>query len=92
VYNITQEETLMNQKNIYGDGIKLDNGRFVRLSKLPLDEVITIRGKQIKVADIPLVAARLKCGCLIRGIAVQLKDIIFCDEHHLESVVVEVIK
>lgn len=82
----------MSSKNVYGDGIKLDNGRFVRLSKLPADEVITIRGKQIKVADIPLVAARLKCGCMIRGIAVELRDVIFCDEHHVESFVVEVIK
>jgi hypothetical protein len=82
----------MSNENVYGDGIKLDNGRFVRLSKLPLDEVITLRGRKIKVADIPLVAARLKCSCLIRGIAVELRDVIFCDEHHVESFVIEVIK
>jgi hypothetical protein len=78
-------------ENIYGDSITLDNGKTVRLSKLPLDAVITIRGRKIKVADIPLVAAKLKCGCLIRAIAVQKRDVIFCDEHHVESFVVEVI-
>lgn len=79
------------KQNIYGDGIKLDNGKYVRLSKLPLDSVIEIKGRKIKVADIPLVAAKLKCGCLIRAIAVQKRDVIFCDEHHIESFVVEVI-
>lgn len=78
-------------RKVYGDTIKLDNGKVVRLSQLDHEDVIQIRGKEIRVADIPLVAAQLKCGCLIRAIAVQKRDIIFCDKHHQESFVVEVV-
>jgi hypothetical protein len=79
-------------EEIYGDSIKLDNGKTVRISKLPANSTITFKGIKIKVADIPLVAARLKCGCVMRAIAVEPKDVIFCDTHKLNSFVVEVIK
>jgi hypothetical protein len=79
-------------ENVYGDGIKLDNGKFVRISELPLDSYIVFKGIKIKVADIPLVAVRLKCGCMIRAIAVQIDDLIFCEKHKMNSFVVEVVK
>ena len=81
----------MNEK-IYGDNIKLDNGKTVRISELLPDSTIVFKGITIKVADIPLVAARLKCGCVMRAIAVQINDVIFCEKHKLNSFVVEVVK
>lgn len=75
----------------YPDEITLDSGKVVRISKLPNEYVLKIQGHKIKVADIPMVAARLNCGCLIRGIALAKRDIFFCDLHHQDTFVAEIL-
>lgn len=85
-----QEVKEMTEKK-YPDEIKIDSGKTVRVSTLPENYILKIHGRKIKVSDIPLVAARLKCGCYIRGIALARRDIYFCDLHHTDSYVVQII-
>jgi len=82
-----------NKKTIatYPDEITLDNGRKVRLGSLSSSDVITVQGHRIRVADIPLVVVNLKCGCMSKGIALTLNDIVFCEKHQDTSSVVEVL-
>jgi hypothetical protein len=75
----------------FPDSITLDNGKTVRVSQLPDNAEVTILGRKIKASAIPLVAANLKCGCYIRGIALHPKDVIFCETHKVESFVVGII-
>lgn len=77
--------------NKYPDSVTLDSGKTVRVSTMHPDATLTIHGRKIKVSDIPLVVARLKCGCVIRGIAIAKRDIVFCENHHDESYVTEVL-
>lgn len=75
----------------FPDSVTLDNGKTVRVSQLPSDAEVTIMGRTIKASDIPLVAATLKCGCYLRGIALTVKDVIFCETHQKDSFVAEII-
>lgn len=75
----------------YPDELTLDSGKVVRVTTLPADFILKIHGRKIKVADIPMVAARLNCGCLIRGIALAKRDIFFCDLHHMDTSVAEIL-
>lgn len=75
----------------YPDEITLDSGKTVRVTNLPANFILKIHGRKIKVADIPMVAARLNCGCLIRGIAIAKRDIFFCDLHHMDTFVAEIL-
>jgi hypothetical protein len=72
----------------YPDEIEIEGGRMVRLSQLNKDKMINVRGHSIRVGDIPLTAVELNCGHVVRGIALQEKDILFCEEHQQNSVVV----
>jgi len=78
-------------KNKFPDSITLDDGKTVRLSQLDPKKEIKIMGRTVKVEDIPLVAAALKCGCYMRGIALKEKDIIFCEKHQTDTTVSGVI-
>lgn len=77
--------------NKYPDSITLDSGKTVRVSTMNPNATLKIHGRTIRVADIPLVAVRLKCGCVVRGIAIAKRDIVFCENHHDESYVTEVL-
>lgn len=81
------------EKNIprHPDEITLDSGRIVRISNLDANAVIQIHGRNILVADIPLVVVNLKCGCMTKGIALTLNDIVFCEKHQDVSSVAEVL-
>lgn len=78
-------------ENRFPDSITVDSGKTVRVSTMNPNVVLKIHGRSVKVADIPLVAARLKCSCVIRGIAITKRDIVFCENHHEESYVTEVL-
>jgi hypothetical protein len=81
----------MKEPRRFHDSVTLDNGKTVRISALPEEAEIKIMGRTIKVSDIPLVAASLKCGCYIRGIALKQRDVIFCETHQKDSFVAEII-
>lgn len=60
---------------IYVDG----STRPVRVTYLDPDEVLSIRGRTIRVGDIPLSLYTLECGHKGKGIAVQVGNTVFCD-------------
>jgi len=66
------------------DTIHLDNGRTIKVATANPDLRVRIHGRNIRVGDIPLTAAKLGCGHIIRGIAFQQNDLIFCNEHGTE--------
>ena len=37
-------------------------------------------GKRIRLSDLPLVVAQLRCGHMVRTHGITVRDIIFCDE------------
>lgn len=71
----------MPQTTIYPDTIKTDDGRVIRVSTADPKQRIRIHGRNLRVGDIPLTAATLACGHIIRGIAFQKNDLVYCDEH-----------
>jgi hypothetical protein len=77
----------------YPDSITTDNGKTIRLSQLKKNNKVRIHGHNIKVGDIPLTAAQLNCGHVVRGIALQLNDVVFCDkdEHREDTYVSQII-
>jgi hypothetical protein len=72
----------------YPDELTVDGGRNVRISQLSPNAIVKIHNHAIRVGDIPLTAAELKCGHVVRGVALQDKDIIFCEEDQANSFVV----
>ena len=75
----------------YPDEITTDSGKTVRVTTLNPEYKLKIHGRTIRVADIPMVAARLNCGCHVRGIALVKRDIFFCDLHHVDTYVAEIL-
>ena len=77
----------------YPDAIHTDSGQTVRVATANPNQKVRIHGHNIRVGDIPLTAAKLGCGHIIRGIAFQKNDLVFCEEHGqtpLQTVVEEV--
>lgn len=74
----------------YSDSITTENRGDVRLSELRPDEKLKIYGKWIKVSDIPMTAATLSCTHPVRGIALQLNDVVFCETCHDNSFVADI--
>ena len=68
----------------YPDSIETSDGRMVRVSNLRPNQTIKIgKGRvAIKVKDIPMTAALLSCGDIVRGIAFTKGDVVFCEKHH----------
>ncbi len=75
----------------YPDELTVNGGRVVRLSKISDDTILKIGKHKIRAGDIPTVAARLSCGDTIRGIAFQQGNVVFCEKHHDNVFVAEVI-
>ena len=78
----------------YPDSLRTASGRLVRTSRMNPDTQITLPGAghhQIRVRDIPMNAATLKCGRSIRGIMLRKGDLVFCEVHEKLERVAEVI-
>lgn len=73
------------------DTIVDDNGVAYRITEASPNKIITVRGRHIRVADIPLVAVVLTCGHPVRGIALSVKDVVFCDHCQKTAFVKEVV-
>lgn len=72
----------------YSDSIHTKNLGLIRLTEVDPETELFIGNHWVIAGDIPLNAGLLKCGHHIRGIALQEKDIIFCETCHEESYVV----
>lgn len=79
-----------NSRQMYSDSVHTRNKGLVRLSELDPDEKLLIGDRWVTVGDIPLTAAFLSCGHPIRGIALQEKDVIFCESCHQDVFVASV--
>lgn len=77
----------------YPDTLETSDGKFVRLSQLAPEKTLYIGKKRVavKVKDIPLTAALLTCGHIVRGIAFSQGNVIFCEEHSDEEIVEEIL-
>ena len=77
----------------YPDSIETSEGKIVRLSELNPEKIIHIGHTRtpIKVKDVPLTAVLLSCGDMVRGIAFSPGDLIFCEKHHDEIIVEEIL-
>jgi hypothetical protein len=82
----------MPQEITYPDTIKTDDGRLVRISQANPNQRIRVRKHNLRIGDIPLTAGELGCGHVVRGIAFQAHDLVYCDKHPGEIVQTEVIK
>lgn len=71
----------------FSDSIETSDGKWVRISNLHPDKIIKIGSQRIsvRVGDIPMNAVALSCGDMIRGIALSVGDIIFCENHQTEE-------
>lgn len=78
-----------NEQIRYPDSILTDSGRMVRISSLNPDTKLKIHGRMIRAGDIPMTVATLGCGDVVRGIAMQKGDHVFCDRHQDDERVVE---
>lgn len=68
----------------YPDSIETSEGNLVRISDLRPDQTIRI-GKHriaVKVRDIPITVALLSCGDVVRGIAFNEGNVVFCETCH----------
>lgn len=81
------------QERRYPDSIETSDGYFVRLSSLRPDQTIRITKKRIpvKASDIPMTAVLTTCGLVVRGIAFEEGDVIFCEQHGVDERVEEVL-
>jgi len=81
------------QQRRYPDSIETSDGKTVRLSTLRPNQTIRIGRSRtaVKVKDIPITAALLKCGHIVRGIAFAQGDVVFCEEDHEDMFVEEVL-
>lgn len=77
----------MATQNKYPDEITTDGGKKVRISQLKPNDKVKIHNHSIRVGDIPLSAVELTCGHTVRGIALQMNDIVFCEEDQQNSFV-----
>lgn len=77
----------------FPDSLETSDGKIVRLSQLNPEKVLHI-GKNrvpVKVKNIPLTAALLSCGHIVRGIAFEKNNVVFCEEHSEEEIVEEIV-
>ncbi len=77
------------QERRYPDSIETSDGYYVRLSSLRPDQIIRITKKRIpvKASEIPMTAVVTTCGLVVRGIAFQKGDVIFCETHGADEFV-----
>lgn len=77
----------------YPDSIETSEGHWVRVSSLPAEKVIRIGKKRIpiKVGDIPMTAVALTCGTIVRGIAFNVGDVVFCEVHQQNEFVATIL-
>jgi hypothetical protein len=81
------------QTRRYPDTIETSEGKLVRLSDLRPDQTIRI-GKHhtaIKVKNIPITVALLSCGDVVRGIAFNEGNVVFCETCHENKFVAELL-
>lgn len=52
----------------------------VRITQMNPDRIIVVRGRNVRVGDIPLSIFTLDCGHKGKGIAVAEENMIFCDD------------
>lgn len=71
----------------YLDELFTDNGP-VRVSELNQNQVIVLRGMEIKVKDIPHNRVKFECGHISTGIAINEGDMIYCEQCSQEQKVV----
>jgi len=77
----------------YPDSIETSDGKLVRISDLQPNQTIRI-GKHriaVKVKDIPITVALLSCGDVVRGIAFKEGNVVFCETHHENKFVEELL-
>lgn len=63
----------------YPDSILTDGGRMVRLASLGPNDSIRVGGRKVFGRDIPLTVYTLNCGHTGKGVAVAVRDVVFCD-------------
>lgn len=73
----------------YADSVETSDGKWVRITMMNPDARIKIgpQRRLVRVGDIPLNAATLTCGEIIRGIAFSVGNVVFCEKHHVEEFV-----
>lgn len=74
----TRKNAVVERK--YPDSIMTDSGRMVRLTSLGPDDSIRVHGRKVYGRDIPLTVYTLDCGHSGKGVAVAVRDVVFCDE------------
>lgn len=74
----------------YADILQTDNRGEVRVTQLHPNTVLKIAGRTFLAKDVPLTVYTLKCGHKDSGIAVEEKDLVFCDKCADNSHVVKV--
>lgn len=76
----------------YADSIETSDGKWVRITSMNPNHIIKIgpRRTKVRVGDIPLNAAVLSCGEIVRGVAFSKGDILFCEKHAVEEVIEQV--
>lgn len=77
----------------YPDSLETSDGKIVRVASLRPEQVLTI-GKsrmKIKVSDIPMTVGLLTCGKTVRGIAFAQGNVVFCEEHHANEFIEEIV-
>lgn len=84
---------MTDEKRRYADSLTTSDGRSIRIASLPADKIVRVGPKhtRIRVGDIPLNAVRLSCGDTVRGIALEKGNVMFCEKHHDNVFVAEVV-
>lgn len=72
------------------DSILTKNRGLVRLTQLKPETRLQIGNKWVSVKDIPLNTALLSCGHNVRGIALTLDCVVFCERCQKESFASEI--
>lgn len=87
----------MAENNIkYADSLEVDAGhnetQTVRITKMRPNDTVRVHGRRIKVGDIPITVAILKCGHVVRGIAFEVDNVVFCEQHQEDDFVAEILR
>lgn len=80
-------------KRRYADTLVTSNGKEVRVATLNPNTVLQVgpRRTRVKVKDIKITTGRLSCGHIVRGIAFDKGNVVFCEDHHDDAHVVEML-
>lgn len=79
----------MADKVNYPDSVTTDSGQIIRITLANQNRMVRIHGRKVRVGDIPLAVFTLECSHILKGIAVQKGDRIFCETCQDSKVVIK---